>query len=172
MFDWNTDKYGLLLNVFGLTRPVCSLYNTDATLIAEPESSTELTSKPNTGHNPKTFHFPFSQPTSPKLASIASFHLLCGVADYQELFMPKFCMRFLALHLTWASPHLSYSIHWCHYPNICRAGVAQSVLCRAIEVRSPAEASVSRPALGPTQPPVQRVPVVLSLGFSAAGAWR
>jgi hypothetical protein len=37
---------------------------------------------------------------------------------------------------------------------------------RAIEIRSPAEAkdfplaSVSRPALGPTQPPVQWVPVV------------
>jgi hypothetical protein len=42
---------------------------------------------------------------------------------------------------------------------------------RAIEVRSPAKAkdfsssSVSRPALGPTQPPVQWVPRVLSLGL-------
>jgi hypothetical protein len=41
---------------------------------------------------------------------------------------------------------------------------------RAIEVRSLAEArefslsSVSKPALGPTQPPVQWVPVVLSPG--------
>jgi hypothetical protein len=41
---------------------------------------------------------------------------------------------------------------------------------RAIEIRSPAGArifplaSVSRPALGPTQPPVQWVPGVLSLG--------
>jgi hypothetical protein len=42
---------------------------------------------------------------------------------------------------------------------------------RAIEVRSPAEAkrilpiaSVSRPAMGPTQPPVQWVPEVLSPG--------
>jgi hypothetical protein len=44
---------------------------------------------------------------------------------------------------------------------------------RAIEVRSPAGArifplaSVSRPALGPTQPPVQWVPGVLSLGGKA-----
>jgi hypothetical protein len=43
---------------------------------------------------------------------------------------------------------------------------------RAIEVRSPAEAKgffsvacVSRPALGPTQPPVQWVPEVLSPGL-------
>jgi hypothetical protein len=42
---------------------------------------------------------------------------------------------------------------------------------RAIQVRSPAEAkyffslvSVSRPALGPTQPPVQWVPEILSPG--------
>jgi hypothetical protein len=37
---------------------------------------------------------------------------------------------------------------------------------RAIEVRSPAKekAFVSRPALGPTQPPVQWVPEVLSPG--------
>jgi hypothetical protein len=39
-----------------------------------------------------------------------------------------------------------------------------------IDVRSPAEAngllaSVSRPTLGPTQPPVQRVPEVLFLGL-------
>jgi hypothetical protein len=33
-----------------------------------------------------------------------------------------------------------------------------------IEVRSPAEASVSRPALAPTQPPVQWVPAILSPG--------
>jgi hypothetical protein len=44
---------------------------------------------------------------------------------------------------------------------------------RAIEVRSPAGAkdfplaSVSRPALGPTQPPVQWVPGVLSPGIKA-----
>jgi hypothetical protein len=41
---------------------------------------------------------------------------------------------------------------------------------RAIELQSPAEAkdfsvaTMSRPALGPTQPPVQWVPVVLSPG--------
>jgi hypothetical protein len=39
---------------------------------------------------------------------------------------------------------------------------------RAMEVRSPAEdfslSSVSRPALGPTQPPVQWIPGVLSPG--------
>jgi hypothetical protein len=44
---------------------------------------------------------------------------------------------------------------------------------RAIGVRSPAgaeefsSASVSRPAMGPTQPPVQWVPVVLSPGIKA-----
>jgi hypothetical protein len=39
---------------------------------------------------------------------------------------------------------------------------------RAIEVRSPAgAASVSRPALEPTQPPVQWVPGVLSPGVKA-----
>jgi hypothetical protein len=44
---------------------------------------------------------------------------------------------------------------------------------RAIEVRSPAGAKdfssilVSRPALGPTQPPVQGVPGVLSPGVKA-----
>jgi hypothetical protein len=44
---------------------------------------------------------------------------------------------------------------------------------RAIGVRSPAGAkdfslaSVSRPALGPTQPPVQWVPGVLPLGYAA-----
>jgi hypothetical protein len=50
---------------------------------------------------------------------------------------------------------------------------------RAIGVRSPAGAkdffpltSVSRPALGPTQHPVQWVPGVLSPGQSAAGARR
>jgi hypothetical protein len=35
---------------------------------------------------------------------------------------------------------------------------------RAIQVRSPAEATESRPALGPTQLPVQWVPGVLSPG--------
>jgi hypothetical protein len=57
------------------------------------------------------------------------------------------------------------------------AGLAQASIVsdyglddRAIGVRSPAEAkdfplaSVSRPALGPTQPPVQWIPVVLSPG--------
>jgi hypothetical protein len=38
---------------------------------------------------------------------------------------------------------------------------------RAIGVRFPAGASVSRPALGPTQPPVQWVPRVLSPGVKA-----
>jgi hypothetical protein len=44
-------------------------------------------------------------------------------------------------------------------------------------VRSPAGAedfsssSVSRPALGPTQPPVQWVPGIFSPGVNAAGAW-
>jgi hypothetical protein len=38
---------------------------------------------------------------------------------------------------------------------------------RAIGVRSPTGASVSRPALGPTQPSVQRVPGVLSPGVKA-----
>jgi hypothetical protein len=48
---------------------------------------------------------------------------------------------------------------------------------RAIGVRSPAGqrnfplTSVSRPALGPTQPPVQWVPGILSLRKIAAGAW-
>jgi hypothetical protein len=46
---------------------------------------------------------------------------------------------------------------------------------RANGVRSPAGAtltSLSRPALGSTQSPVQWVPGVLSLGQSAAGVWR
>jgi hypothetical protein len=33
-------------------------------------------------------------------------------------------------------------------------------------------ASVSRPVVGPTQPPIQWVPGILSPGQSAAGAWR
>jgi hypothetical protein len=48
---------------------------------------------------------------------------------------------------------------------------------RAIEVRSPVEAkgfflvaSVSRPTLAPTQPPVQWVPEVLSAGLKRGGA--
>jgi hypothetical protein len=49
---------------------------------------------------------------------------------------------------------------------------------RVIGVRSPAGAkdfplaSVSRPVLRPTQPPIQWLPGVLSPGQSAAGAWR
>jgi hypothetical protein len=61
----------------------------------------------------------------------------------------------------------------------CELGISVSIVSgygledRAIEVRSPAEAkdffpltSVSRPALGPTQSPVQWVPGVLSQGIT------
>jgi hypothetical protein len=57
------------------------------------------------------------------------------------------------------------------YLNTCEPGSSVSIVCgygldnRAIEIRSPAEArgffpltSAYRPALGPTQPPVQWVP--------------
>jgi hypothetical protein len=43
---------------------------------------------------------------------------------------------------------------------------------RAIGVLSPAGASVSRPALGSTQPPVQWVPWVLFPVLKPAGTWR
>jgi hypothetical protein len=102
---------------------------------------------------------------------------------YLKVLRPDAILMFLTSAITYNTPKVV--VEWLTLLLYIRRRVSSGSIVsdyglddRAIGVRSPAGAkvfplvSVSRPALGPTQPPVQWVPGVLSPGCnSAAGAW-